>query len=252
MTKKVKKIVFVKNTLETFLARVCFQIRKGNILMKEKILAIFTNKFFIIALLFIAVLFSFNDVAFCSSSSTYTISFSDGFTFYVQVDDDFLNTYNNVFYYNFIHPSNNLHYCFFYYSSSPITIYEDNGTIILSNDDGSAIKKAGIDCSTNNRTFRSSDYGFSTYSGSGIDISNLYFTNETPYNSAGSVVFPQAPVQEQQQGETQGIQTLTLEQAEQIPQAMTQTLQVVIPVGLVVFGIGLVIFLTRYLISRLM
>ena len=64
--------------------------------------------------------------------------------------------------------------------------------------------------------------------------------------SSGEVVFQGAPQVVEQ------VTIPALEEVEQIPQAMTQTLQVVIPVGLVVFGIGLVIFLVRYLILRLM
>ena len=129
----------------------------------------------------------------------------------------------------------------------------ETGSITLTCSDGSSIIRDrcyGSLSTIENYTYFRTDGG-----GTSLSISNglLFYSNNSVYDTSGNVVFPQAPAQgEQQQGETQGIQTLTLEQAEQIPQAMTQTLRVVIPVGLVVFGIGLVIFLTRFLILRLM
>lgn len=77
----------------------------------------------------------------------------------------------------------------------------------------------------------SKGYGFSVY------------TTEDIKNSSGNVVFQKAPV-------TVGtIPKIT--QVEEIPQVMGEVLKVIIPIGLIIFGIGLLILLVRLVISRM-
>lgn len=72
------------------------------------------------------------------------------------------------------------------------------------------------------------------------------FANQTIKNKSGDVVFLGAPQTVEQ------VKIPAIQQAEEIPQAMAEVLKILIPVGLVIFGIGLVIYLIRYCRSRLM
>lgn len=72
------------------------------------------------------------------------------------------------------------------------------------------------------------------------------FANQTIKNKSGDVVFMGAPQTVEQ------VKIPAIQQAEEIPQAMAEVLKILIPVGLVIFGIGLVIYLIRYCRSRLM
>ena len=82
--------------------------------------------------------------------------------------------------------------------------------------------------------------------------------NTTVYNLSNQVVF-QAPPQQVEEQETpqptpQPIQRVTIpaiQQVEEIPQGMSQVLQVIIPIGLIVLSIGLVVYLMRLVIYRM-
>lgn len=211
--------------------------------MKEKICNIFTNKIFIVVLLFIATLFSFTSNCFATSidyeGSSYTLS-SDisSFPYILITKPVFSNTYGCNFIYVVV-------------STNEIILNGSTELVSYGGDsyycrfgDYSSLEACSLSSFTTSHQLTGSPF---------TDVNNwLYSSEDIIEYSSHEVVFQGAPVQEQQQGETQGIQALTLEQAEQIPQAMTQTLRVVIPVGLAIFGIGLVIFLMRYLILRLM
>lgn len=215
----------------------------------------FTNKIFIIILLLFAVLFNLASVCFASNIE-YNLS-NDLYSYTLLVDSSLINSYD---YYCFIFIVNsNSDYCCVstYFSNEPFIFNAGHGKLLSSSENGFY----GI-----RHSFTFSDLSFPyfdnvcfsaddllTYSSDGTaGYTVSYISSHDILDTNNNVVFQGAPAQEeQQQGETQGIQTLTLEQAEQIPQAMTQTLQVVIPVGLVVFGIGLVIYLVRFLILRL-
>ena len=85
---------------------------------------------------------------------------------------------------------------------------------------------------------------------SGVElVSDKSYYCSTPvydYDDLSTVVFRKAPQTVEQ------VKIPAIQQAEEIPQAMAEVLKILIPVGLVIFGIGLVIYLIRYCRSRLM
>lgn len=106
-----------------------------------------------------------------------------------------------------------------------------------------------------------SNLDFSNYSISDFDKMNCDFQSSAFYsdgycdycsanhnikNSSGEVVFQVAPVTVEQ------VTIPAIQQVGEIPQAMKEILKILIPVGLVIFGTGLLSFLIRYLSSRLM
>lgn len=119
-------------------------------------------------------------------------------------------------------------------------------------------------CSVNNLSSLSSinSNSFSSnINGISIDMtgytSTFVYTNSNIYGTKknvngfscidyDNVVFQGAPVTVEQ------VTIPAIQQVGEIPQAMKEVLKILIPVGLVIFGIGLVIFLIRYLRLRLM
>lgn len=94
-----------------------------------------------------------------------------------------------------------------------------------------------------------SDYMFS-----GTYTNHSIFANNNIYNLSNEVVFQAPPHQVEEQETPQQIQQVTIpaiQQVEEIPQGMTQVLQVIIPIGLIVLSIGLVIYLMRLVIYRM-
>lgn len=65
------------------------------------------------------------------------------------------------------------------------------------------------------------------------------------YNSDNELVFQEASL------ELAGVTIPAIQSSEEIPQAIIKTMKVVIPVGLVILGIGLVIYLTKSVILRM-
>ena len=77
----------------------------------------------------------------------------------------------------------------------------------------------------------------------GIDYNtvSIVYSNHDLYH--GEELVFQSPVTE-----VPGVQIPALETAEEVPQAMTQTLKILIPVGLIVLSVGLVIYLIKRVI----
>lgn len=68
------------------------------------------------------------------------------------------------------------------------------------------------------------------------------YSNHDIFNSSGDLVF-QAP-------QVNKVVIPAIQQVEEIPQVMGQIMRILIPIGLIAFSIGLVIYLTRLVISR--
>ncbi len=81
----------------------------------------------------------------------------------------------------------------------------------------------------------------------GLDINDLVYSNYTIYNDASDskVVFQGAPQEVEQ------ITIPAITQAEEIPQVMSKVLTMIIPIGLIVFSSGLLIYLVRLVILRM-
>ena len=84
-----------------------------------------------------------------------------------------------------------------------------------------------------------------------------YSTIDIMYDREGSEIFFQkTPVvvetPETPEITTPEVEIPALETVEQIPEAMKETMKVVIPVGLVILGIGLVVYLIKFVKSRML
>lgn len=71
---------------------------------------------------------------------------------------------------------------------------------------------------------------------------NIIYSSKDIYNINGSDVFFQVPVQ--------GVVVPALGEAKELPKAIVETLKIIIPVGLVILGIGFVIYLIKSVILR--
>ena len=77
------------------------------------------------------------------------------------------------------------------------------------------------------------------------EISNIFFSNTNVKDKDGNVVFQGASQ------ELAGVTIPAIQSVEEIPQAIVKTMKIVIPVGLVVLGIGLIIYLIKSVILRM-
>ncbi len=100
---------------------------------------------------------------------------------------------------------------------------------------------------TNINTFSLSDLNSNTgFSSSSLGDDGgciVSYSNFDLYDENDNLVF-QAP-------QVNKVVIPAIQQVEEIPQAMGQMMRILIPIGLIVFSIGLVIYLTRLVISRL-
>lgn len=71
---------------------------------------------------------------------------------------------------------------------------------------------------------------------------NIIYSSKDIYNINGSDVFFQVPVQ--------GVVVPALGEAKELPKAIVETLKIIIPVGLVILGIGFLIYLIKSVILR--
>lgn len=111
-------------------------------------------------------------------------------------------------------------------------------------------------------TFHDDDFWYeidnnNTFSDSSLYQSQIIYSNFDVYNtyqSHNELVFQAPPHQVEEQETPQQIQQVTIpaiQQVEEIPQGMSQVLQMIIPIGLIVLSIGLVVYLTRLVIYRM-
>lgn len=78
-----------------------------------------------------------------------------------------------------------------------------------------------------------------------LSFDDILYSNFNIKNSSGEVVFQGAPQKVEQ------VTIPKLETAQEIPQTMNKVLQMIIPIGLIVFLCGLLIYLTRLVILRM-
>ena len=95
---------------------------------------------------------------------------------------------------------------------------------------------------TNPTTSRSGQGDFSIYYDVNYSTVDIYNTDRT------SIFFQKTPVVV----ETPEVEIPALETVEQIPEAMKETMKIVIPVGLAILGIGLVVYLIKFLKSQML
>lgn len=232
--------------------------------MKEKIKNFFTNK--VIAILSI---FAILITCVCSSAFAYDIGVSKDITY--KIPDDlsshaFKWIYSGVYRYN---DSGCTAYTFIFTSDSPIsielgektntndmvrqniTLHSDSEIYFVWNSVNTSYKKDYLNAPYFSDFTNSEIYEYSKKSSfvryyCDAEKTSYGYSNFDVKNIDGNVVFQRAPQAVEQ------VKIPAIQQAKEIPQAMTEVLKILIPIGLVIFGIGLVIFLIRYCRLRLM
>ena len=209
---------------------------------------LFKNKFFIILSLFIIL------VAFISSSCFASFDFTYNDTSYSVDDFNNLLSENNDNNTDFVLLSITngspfafpCDYILFTYSGN---LYYKFGYLYVLDNDFSALECGNYYYHINkNNGFNWELYGvgWDTYHNSDCQWSIVYSTSDVySYDDKSTVVF-QAPPQQ-----VEAVTIPAIQQVEEIPQGMTQVLQVIIPIGLIVLSIGLVIYLMRLVIYRM-
>lgn len=244
--------------------------------------SIFTNKFFIITFIIFAILFSFLPFSHASSNNGAVNNGDGSFTFSI------IDYYGNTHCVNLnLGNSFDLEHCYYCYSSIkqsyPLSPYDDrihgflyfsntpfivnyneneNGSVYytLSNNDNSSIYYIEPWFPLNGNSNVVYDSLSSIRVIPNTSREDFYFrATETITDNSQSSLFQVTPQEnnnqqgeQQETGQMMGVQILTQETGQQIPQGITRVLPTVIQVGLAIFGIGLVIYLMRLLILRLM
>ena len=220
----------------------------------------FKNKLFIIILLFIIL------VTFISSNCFATsISYDEE----VAELPAFFDNYYYFFYFNGSYDSSVGQYSYYicyYFSTTPITAYDvsSNGHYQFRGENGEFTGNgfSGSKWVTSETPFQDAVNSITEptrfndicWAPSSFPESSLILCNCDIYNDSNELVFQAPPQQVEEQETPQAIQQVTIpaiQQVEEIPQGMSQVLQVIIPIGLIILSIGLVVYLVRLVISRM-
>ena len=217
------------------------------------------NKILISFILFILLIFSFITISHASDEVSYPSYFS-GYqvnmvlsyrtvnggsgNFIVFLSDEGIvrsNGYNGYYKYDSISGNN------FYYKEFSITAFDYKNC-------NSSIDELYVyylnklnDCSLSDFSLLNSRQTYCKETHDTSDNNSMYtvyyYGNSDIYDIDGNLVF-QAP-------QVNRVVIPAIQQTKEIPQAMGQVMRILIPIGLIVFSIGFVIFLTRLIISRL-
>lgn len=242
---------------------------------------LFKNKFLVFFILFIIFLFFICNDSYCSSN---VVSFNYNDTSYTLTSNDFRNI-NSSFYdeetsfdffvypYSYSNGSVSKVRIYTYKDIKPYFVYTVNHTpmlVFLDDSDSSDLYHYTFtyDLSSLSLTFnshtnsKSGDILFSNISGNNYNtiveslkksLSNSYCSNDIYIYNRGEfsgvpeyeLVFQRTPV-------TVGKVTIPeITQVEEIPQVMNKVLEMIIPIGLIVFFVGLLIYLVRLVILRM-
>lgn len=233
--------------------------------MKE----IFKNKFFIVGLFFIITIFFCNSCVNASDDNETITFYSEDFEqdLTVTLPSGLGTNYNNYIiltrlyndnsdtryriYYifsnsDFIYYPYNNSFCVGTTNNSPYIVFYRSDYFISNNITN--LSNCNVDF---NNSSANNEFGFDGYLRTGVNhplSANLSISNTNVYDNNNELVF-QAPPQVVEEGIQVTIPAI--QQVEEIPQGMTQVLQVIIPIGLIVLSIGLVIYLMRLVIYRM-
>lgn len=190
----------------------------------------FKNKIFIFIFLFLILSFCIVSPCF-ALSSTYSFNYSG-------------NQYKIEFETNVLEANKDKNYLLIYKRDGEFTAGICDEPILYINNKISRVSGYSNSYSTlNDLISYISKSGFTTWGLANIDNVEVVYTSHDICDSEGNVVFQGAL--------SQAVTIPAIQQVGEIPQVMEQALRIVIPVGLIVFGIGLVIFLTRLVTSRM-
>lgn len=233
-------------------------LNEGRFLMKEKN-NYFTHRFLLILSILFFIIFNFciysfgfdNSLTYKNNDKDYTINFNGDIT-------DFKYVFLRVSSY-----SNGKYSAVLIFSNSPIIIkktsdeiykyvskdgsdfyYYSSSTFNTLNDLNNSL--SNLNKSNLNSNFKNYYPSvFSSYDIAVRDASLWTYSNSDICDEAGNVLFQKAPVTVEQ------VTIPKLETAQEIPQTMNKVLQMIIPIGLIVFLSGLLIYLVRLVILRM-
>ncbi|MCI8411863.1 MAG: hypothetical protein HFJ40_05485 [Clostridia bacterium] len=229
--------------------------------MKEKINLFFTHKFLPIISIFMLCLFLLCTSCFSNNENTFV--FHDDF---LGCDINFKLPYDfgNEYKYYLLTCTNTTfddgikqtRYDI-YYSKEPFVCTISSRTCYICPEGNTYCKS--FDAINSNKLKTTLDFSSTSVSKNTLSVSNGRYIATTNFpngmclsncniidKDTGEVVFQVAPVTVEQ------VTIPAIQQVGEIPQAMKEILKILIPVGLVIFGTGLLSFLIRYLSSRLM
>ena len=184
------------------------------------------NKFFVAFLLFLIITFSFVSNCFANIVVNDNSSFPD-----LPLD------YSNSKYVILKDNTNTWLLIFDDLLENP---YVENDNISFKNKSGSLGNVIGY--LLKNNTW---NYNFKTTAVSRVSTFSFIYSNIDVMKGSNSneIFFQKTPVT--------AVEIPALETAEQIPEAMATALKIIIPVGLAILGIGLIIYLIKYVIYRI-
>ena len=184
------------------------------------------NKFFVAFLLFLIITFSFVSNCFANIVVNDDSSFPD-----LPLD------YSNSKYVILKDNTNTWLLIFDDLLENP---YVENDNISFKNKSGSLGNVIGY--LLKNNTW---NYNFKTTAVSRVSTFSFIYSNIDVMKGSNSneIFFQKTPVT--------AVEIPALESAEQIPEAMATALKIIIPVGLAILGIGLIIYLIKYVIYRI-
>ena len=184
------------------------------------------NKFFVAFLLFLIITFSFVSNCFANIVVNDDSSFPD-----LPLD------YSNSKYVILKDNTNTWLLIFDVLLENP---YVENDNISFKNKSGSLGNVIGY--LLKNNTW---NYNFKTTAVSRVSTFSFIYSNIDVMKGSNSneIFFQKTPVT--------AVEIPALESAEQIPEAMATALKIIIPVGLAILGIGLIIYLIKYVIYRI-
>ena len=187
---------------------------------------ILNNKFFVVFLLFLIITFSFVSNCFANIVVNDNSSFPD-----LPLD------YSNSKYVILKDNTNTWLLIFDDLLENP---YVENDNISFKNKSGSLGNVIGY--LLKNNTW---NYNFKTTAVSRVSTFSFIYSNIDVMKGSNSneIFFQKTPVT--------AVEIPALETAEQIPEAMATALKIIIPVGLAILGIGLIIYLIKYVIYRI-
>lgn len=92
---------------------------------------------------------------------------------------------------------------------------------------------------------RNDTFVYDYRTGMPVTLNNYYISTQDIYDKNNNLVFQVAPRRVEQ------VTIPTITQVQEIPQTMNKVLEMIIPIGLIIFGIGLIIYLVQLVISRM-
>jgi len=230
---------------------ITLKLTKGVLFMKE----LFKNKLFIVLSLFIILITFISSSCFASyhsnvDNNSIVVSDGNGYEHTITLSEEQMSYPYKALYLTYVpdvfcNVSLVLSSSPFYFKNYKLQYYDEEVHTVYYYD---------FSGGSSERTFTDfSNIPISSFSSTSSDVSNSswdysHFSGYSTvdiYDTNDNLVFQAPPHQ------VEAVTIPAIQQVEEIPQGMTQVLQVIIPIGLIVLSIGLVIYLMRLVIYRM-